>query len=136
MTNLLLIVAGIGLVGLLHVAVGFFSLRRLLTSIDGGDVAHNLKTGLAAATFFALSMAFWLWLVFMLQSRNAPMPVFNFPAWILLVLHVLIRWACEGKTSAVAVGSHAIGVAVPASAVFASVYYERLSQIFGPINLH
>jgi len=134
--NLLIVVAGIGLVGMLHVAVGFFSLRRLLTSIDGGDVAHNLKTGLVAATFFALAMAFWLWLVFMLQSRNAPMPVFNLPAWILLVIHVMTAWACEGSKSAVAVGSNAIGVAVPASAVFAFVYYERLAQIFGPINLH
>lgn len=134
--NLMLILAAIGLVGLLHVGVGIYGGIRLIKALEIRDWQQTLWISVLTAVLFCAATAGWIALLFVLPRTAAPMAVFNTPIWILLGVYIVVEFALRQAKSPLALAWGGVALAIPACSLFAYVYYEPLKQIFGPIHFH
>lgn len=136
--NLALIISVIAICAILHLVVGLFGIARLAKAFRGSNNwKASLKIGTETSAFFGLATVLWVGLLFLLPRTHAPIPVLNYPAWILLVLSLLI-YAIVGQSKSGTALSLTAGVAaaVPGSAIFAYANNQLLESIFGAIRFY
>jgi hypothetical protein len=136
--NLLLIIGGIALLALLQLGAGIYSFAQLVKAY-GSEPDWRKVIWLSALTamLFSAGIAFWIVMLFEPSRSHAPMLVLNGPAWILFLIYIggelFVRLS---EKSSLLYAWEGIGLAVPASSIFAVMHYDLLSQIFGPIKFH
>lgn len=136
--NLALIVLVIAICAILHLVVGLLGIARLAKAFRGSNNwKASLKIGVETSAFFGLATLLWVGLLFLLPRTQAPIPVLNYPAWILLVLSFII-YALVGQSKSETALSLTAGVAaaVPGSAIFAYANNQLLESIFGAIRIY
>lgn len=132
--NLVMIMAGVGLLALMHLSVGMYGTVRLARGLVQPAWQQTLCVSALAALFFVLAFTLWIVLLFAMPRSTAPMAVLNTPAWIVLGTYLAGKAVLRQATSFLVFGWEGVALAVPACSLFASVYYEPLKQIFGPIR--
>lgn len=136
--NLALIISAIVAGAIPHLGIGLFGIIKLATAFHGSnDWRASLKIGAMTSGFFGLATMLWFALLFLLPRTHAPIPFYNYPSWILLVLSIL-AYAVFGKRKSEYALSLAAGVfiAVPGSAIFAYTNIQLLESVFGAIRFY
>lgn len=136
--NLALIILAIAAGAIPHVGIGIFGIIKLATAFRrSNDWKTSMKIGAMTSGFFGLATMLWLALLFLLPRTHAPIPFYNYPSWILLVLSI-VSYAVFGKHKSEYAIPLATGVciAVPGSAIFAYTQIELLESVFGAIRFY
>ena len=136
--NLTLIISVIAICAILHLVAGLLGIARLTKAFrESANWGASLSIGFETSVFFGLAITLWVALLFLLPRNHAPIPVLNFPAWILLILFVVIyAMAGHSKSRTALALAAGVGAAVPGSAIFAYINNPLLESIFGAIRFY